>query len=175
MVINTLISEAMDAGCNAELHPCFVVFDMVYLDGKSIADASLEDRYNLLTKTIKPKSTFFEILPHEVKHSAEDISNSLNEHMLRSEEGIMLKDPLASYSPGLEDSTWIKIKPEYISTLSDDVDVILVAGYYGSGRRRGKLSSFTCAVIDDEWKGETPRYLTFCDFGSGLQILIFRL
>ena len=31
-------------------------------------------------------------------------------------------------------SGWIKIKPEYIDSLSDQLDLIIIGGYYGTGR-----------------------------------------
>jgi DNA ligase 4 len=109
-------------------HPCFVVFDIVYLNGKSLAEVPLEERYNALCGNIKECPSHLEILPHEVKSTAKDIFECLSDHMMRCEEGIMIKDPRAHYSPGYDNTSWIKIKPEYIEALNDDVDVILVAG-----------------------------------------------
>ena len=30
-------------------------------------------------------------------------------------------------------SGWIKIKPEYVDSLSDQLDVLIIGGYYGEG------------------------------------------
>ena len=33
-------------------------------------------------------------------------------------------------SPG---SGWVKIKPEYVDSLSDQLDVLIIGGYFGEG------------------------------------------
>ena len=38
-------------------------------------------------------------------------------------------------------SGWLKIKPEYVDSLSDQLDVLIVGGYYGQG-----VSIITCTV-----------------------------
>jgi ATP-dependent DNA ligase len=96
------------------LHPCFVVFDIVYFNGKSLSDTALESRYKILKENINEEPNFMEILPHQVRNTKDDIFEALKEHMLRCEEGIIIKDPRAYYTPGLDRTRWIKIKPEYI-------------------------------------------------------------
>lgn len=38
-------------------------------------------------------------------------------------------------------SGWLKLKPEYVDSLSDDLDLIILGGNYGSGARHGGLIS----------------------------------
>lgn len=124
------VLEAQRGVSNREitLHPCFFVFDLVYLNGNALAEKPLEVRYKLLSEHVIEMPTYFQLLPHEVKSTKQEIFESLERHMLNCEEGIMIKDPRAYYSPGIEQTSWTKIKPEYIEALNDDVDVILVAG-----------------------------------------------
>jgi DNA ligase 4 len=51
--------------------------------------------------------------------------------------------------------------------LSDDIDLLLVGGFYGTGRRSGKLSHFLCAIRDDSAGNGSFKYNTLCKFGSG--------
>jgi len=38
------------------------------------------------------------------------------------------------------------VKPDYVIGLNDDLDLLIVGGYYGTGRRGGLLSHFLLAV-----------------------------
>jgi DNA ligase-1 len=58
-------------------------------------------------------------------------------------EGLMVKDPDAPYVPGKRTDYWMKIKPQF-----ETLDVVVVGGIGGSGRRRGLLSSLIVAIRD---------------------------
>ncbi|MCA1615533.1 MAG: DNA ligase, partial [Acidobacteria bacterium] len=60
-------------------------------------------------------------------------------------EGLMAKDPAGVYVPGRRAEQWMKIKPAF-----ETLDVVVVGGIYGSGRRRGLLSSLVVAVRDKQ-------------------------
>jgi DNA ligase-1 len=58
-------------------------------------------------------------------------------------EGLVLKDPDAPYSPGRRGQMWLKIKT-HLPTL----DCVVTAAEYGHGKRRNSLSDYTFAVWD---------------------------
>jgi len=58
-------------------------------------------------------------------------------------EGLMIKDPESSYSPGRRGLFWFKLKKE-LATL----DVVVVAAELGHGKRNHVLSDYTFAVRD---------------------------
>jgi DNA ligase-1 len=63
-------------------------------------------------------------------------------------EGLVAKDPDAVYVPGKRTENWMKIKPAF-----ETLDVVVVGGIWGSGRRRGTLSSLVVAIRDrDKFK-----------------------
>jgi DNA ligase-1 len=72
------------------------------------------------------------------------------------QEGLVAKDPDAPYVPGRRTEHWLKIKPAF-----ETLDVVIVGGIYGSGRRRGLLSSLIVAVRDGD------EYLTVGKVGTG--------
>lgn len=41
---------------------------------------------------------------------------------------------------------WLKVKPEYMSEFGESLDCVIIAGYYGTGKRGGALSSFLCGL-----------------------------
>lgn len=58
---------------------------------------------------------------------------------------------------------WFKIKPEYIGGLMDELDLLVVGGYFGVGERGGMVSHFLCAVAEPVSDGEMPTiFFSFC-------------
>jgi DNA ligase-1 len=57
----------------------------------------------------------------------------------------MAKDLEAPYLPGRRTDYWMKIKPAF-----ETLDVVVVGGIRGTGRRRGLLSSLIVAVWDKD-------------------------
>ena len=59
----------------------------------------------------------------------------------RGNEGLMIKDPDSSYTPGRRGKSWLKLKKE-LATL----DVVVTAVEWGHGKRNKVLSDYTFAV-----------------------------
>ena len=62
---------------------------------------------------------------------------------------------------------WFKLKPEYIGGLMDELDVLIVGGYFGVGHRGGLMSHFLCAVaVSDNDEGDEEKkpsiFYSFC-------------
>ena len=60
-------------------------------------------------------------------------------------EGLVLKDPQAPYSPGRRGQMWLKLK-----THLPTIDCVVTAAEYGHGKRRDSLSDYTFAIWDRE-------------------------
>nr|KAJ3420742.1 DNA ligase (ATP) [Polyrhizophydium stewartii] len=160
------------------LQPCLVVFDMVFLNGRSLADEPLSARRERLGRLVRPKLGRLSLMQYKVATTAREIVKCLDEHMLQMHEGLIVKNPASKYVPD-EKLNWIKIKPDYIDALGDDLDLVVVGGYFGNGNRANKLSQFLCAVRDDRSTAsdgaqdsagctqQQPRFLTVCRIGSG--------
>ena len=60
----------------------------------------------------------------------------------------MVKDLDSTYLPNERKGHWVKLKPEYIDGVGDDLDLLVVGGYYGKGDRRGgSISHFMLGVV----------------------------
>jgi DNA ligase-4 len=158
----------LDVGERAETHPCFVVFDILQLNGVSMLTSPLAHRYGLLKTCIQPKPQYLEILNYKEASTTAEVMASLDEHMISHEEGLIIKDPESPYVLNDRGGSWLKLKPDYIDSLGDDLDLLLIGGFFGTGRRARMLSHFMCAVIDDS--SPQRRYMSFCKFGTGYTI-----
>jgi DNA ligase-1 len=65
-------------------------------------------------------------------------------------EGLLCKSlaPSAGYQAGARGWQWIKLKRDYRTELSDTLDLVVVGGLYGRGRRAGIYGALLLAVYD---------------------------
>ncbi|EFA81882.1 DNA ligase IV [Heterostelium album PN500] len=156
---------------------CFIAFDVLYVGDKSVVELPLSQRYAILKRCISAKSHQFEVSEHRVCSSKQEIVQLLDAAILAREEGIMVKRLDSVYTPGERRDKWIKLKPEYLDGVGDDLDLVIVGGYYGSGvgRRGGTISHFILGVPEllEQQEGEEQQqkqlvtFKSFCKVGSG--------
>lgn len=79
----------------------------------------------------------------------------------------MVKDPDSIYKPNTRKGGWYKIKPEYVGGLMDELDLLVVGGFFGVGSRSHMMSHFLCAVAVPSPGDEKPTtFHTFCKVGT---------
>lgn len=144
---------------------CYIAFDLLFLNDKSVMDLTLQQRVTLLKRCVpNTKTKVFEIAEQRPAKVPQDVIDALDAAILNREEGIMLKNINSIYVPNERKEKWIKLKPEYIDGIGDTLDLIILGGYYGKGigRRGGTISHFLLGVMN------TPDlFYTVCKVGSG--------
>ncbi|GBE86558.1 DNA ligase 4 [Sparassis crispa] len=150
--------------------PCFKVFDLLYLNGLSLLHKSLKFRKRNLRACLAEVKGRIEYAVEFEGCTAKDVRDRMDEIMASRGEGLVLKHPESEYVLNGRNRDWIKVKPEYMDNMGETVDVLVVAGNYGTGRRSGGVSTLICAVLDDRRPPEDdePKYSTFVRIGSGL-------
>ncbi|KAI9344740.1 ATP dependent DNA ligase domain-containing protein [Pilaira anomala] len=150
-------------------HPCYVVFDVLFYNGKSLINNTLKERLSLLDITVKNQNNHMKVIPRVELNTQEDIMQKLDEAVKNQEEGLVIKDPSSKYVLNSRLPTWIKFKPEYIDSMAENCDLLVVGAKYGSGKYGGILRQLLCAVRDDTVPLEDPpRFITFAMVHSGL-------
>jgi DNA ligase 1 len=131
------------AGAAADVPVAFIIFDLLWLNGRSLLKVPLRERRELLREIELPAQfQAAEIFP---AHSPAEIEGLFQQaRKQRSNEGLMVKDPASFYSPGRRGLYWFKLKKE-LATL----DVVVVAAELGHGKRNKVLSDYTFAVRDE--------------------------
>jgi DNA ligase-1 len=134
-----VVSQAL----RAEVPLVFVAFDLLYLDGDVVMDRPLGERRQLMEAVgLKPP---FLLARLETARDPEHLDRIFSETRDRGNEGLMVKDPHSTYSPGRRGMSWLKLKRP-LATL----DVVVTAVEWGHGKRRGVLSDYTFAVREEE-------------------------
>lgn len=144
--------------CGDEPHPCLVIFDCVYWNGQSLLNWTLNERAKLLKELlVKPVKGYLELIERsQLKNTTADISQALEEAVQDQVEGLILKDPHSRYIVAHRSSHWIKIKPEYVEGMCDDLDVVIIGAWYGrAGNIKasyGKANEFLCGIWSEDYR-----------------------
>lgn len=145
----------------ASVPVAFVAYDILYADGRVIADEPLETRRRALESLIKHDAAGTVRLSEAKRvREASELDAEFDAARARGNEGLMIKDPRSSYKPGKRGREWLKLK-RALATL----DVVVTAVEVGHGKRRNLLSDYTFAVRRSE---EDPELLNVGKAYSGL-------
>ena len=133
--------KQVDATLRSEVPVVLVIFDLLWLDGRTLLDESLTERRRLL-EGLGLRHPFL-LARLEEATDPQHLDRIFAETRERGNEGLMVKDPLSPYTPGRRGLAWLKLKRP-LATL----DVVVTAVEWGHGKRRGVLSDYTFAVKD---------------------------
>jgi DNA ligase-1 len=123
------------------------LFEMVYHDGRDLMNVAQAERRARLSKLLRPTDRV-KMTEAIVTDRIEEQATFFRRAIEEGHEGLVAKDPDAPYVPGRRTENWMKIKPAF-----ETLDVVITGGIWGSGRRRGLLSSLIVAIRDgDEFK-----------------------
>jgi DNA ligase-1 len=112
------------------------LFDLLYLNGKSLLDVPGEQRYTMLKKIVPAADNSPVACIEERKiNSAHELEDYFKEVIHEGLEGLVVKRPNAIYQPGKRNFNWIKFKRTAQGELEDTIDAVVLGYYAGSGRR----------------------------------------
>jgi DNA ligase-1 len=143
------------------------LFDLLYLNGRSLVDLPNRERWAALEQVAGDLDLVRRAIPATI---AEGEAFAQAAHR-DGHEGVMAKDLNSTYSPGVRGMSWLKLK----HTMS--VDLVVVAADWGYGRRHGWLSNYHLAARDAEGGGyqvvgKTFKGLTDVEFQDMTQRLL---
>jgi len=130
------------AGAAADVPVAFVIFDLLWVNGRTLLKTPLRERREQLGTLILPPQ--FQKANVTPARSATEIERIFQDARQRLNEGLMIKDAESFYLPGTRGMFWFKLKRE-LATL----DVVVVAVELGHGKRNNVLSDYTFAVRDE--------------------------
>ncbi len=140
------------------------VFDVMYLDGRSLIDLSLRDRMRRLKEVI----TGDEVLiaqPGEFTKSEERINELFNDAITKGLEGLVCKKPDSTYEAGARNFNWVKLKRHSAGELKDTIDCVILGYIFGRGKRAEFGAGSLLVGVYDESKDE---FVTVSKIGTGL-------
>ena len=120
------------------------LFDVLYYN-QPVLDEPFKDRRELLEKIVQiiPRKLELSTQVKVTPENPEKAENLFNESIDEGHEGIMIKDPYAPYIPGIRGKKMLKWK-----ATPETLDLVVVGGTYGTGKRAHLIGSFLLALRD---------------------------
>ncbi|KAL0222001.1 hypothetical protein RCL1_001855 [Eukaryota sp. TZLM3-RCL] len=155
-------------GSNDQLQLCFVAFDLLFLDGRSLIDLSYSTRRSKLRSALLPVRGRIELITITEVSNSETLVAAYNTLISTGEEGAIIKVVDSPYTPSLSKASreidWMKLKPDYDSNGVGDIDLVCVAGKFGNSSRSQDIASLHLAVYDSV----NDKWILLCRAGGGL-------
>jgi DNA ligase-1 len=139
-------------------------FELLYADGQDLTRLPYLERRASLDKAIIA-SDRVRLTTAEQVGDEPALERMFEAAVAEGCEGLICKslDPAAGYQAGARGWQWIKLKRDYRSELSDTLDLVVVGGLAGRGRRAGMYGALLLAVYDPD----ADRFQTICKCGTG--------
>lgn len=143
----------------------YFVFDILYLNGKSLINFPLRERRKMLSTIIKTGECIVvdEHMETEVFEELQEYFEIAKEKGL---EGLLVKSPEDPYQAGARSYSWIKLKKADEKLLRDSVDCVVLGYYHGKGvRSKFGIGGFLVGVYDPS----SDSFKTITKIGTGLK------
>ena len=137
-------------------------FDVLYFDKKDCLNLAYSERRKILEKLVN-EDDFLKLVPMLLVKNENEIKDFLENSINSGCEGLMLKTLDAPYRAGARGSNWLKLKREYRNELGDSLDLIVIGGYFGRGRRTGIYGTLLLGTYNPD-KDNFP---SVCKVGTG--------
>ena len=140
------------------------VFDLLYVDGQSLIDLSLEKRLERLRDVLKEGETLLET-SSEIVSDPVRLQSLLSDSITAGLEGLVVKRPDSTYQAGARNFNWVKLKRHSSGDLSDTIDCVVLGYIYG----RGKRATFGAgALLVGIYDAEADEFKSVSKIGTGL-------
>ena len=137
-------------------------FDVLYCNGKSCVELSYKERREKLEKHVK-EDEFAKYIPMSIVKNKNEIEDFMENSINAGSEGLMLKMLDKPYQAGSRGSHWLKLKREYRNELGDSLDLVVIGGFFGKGRRTGNYGTLLLATYDED----EDTFPSICKVGTG--------
>jgi DNA ligase-1 len=136
------ITEAVD-----EVPVSLFCFDLLYADGEDLTRLPYQDRRDRLAAAVTPAARLRLATADRVSDVAA-LDAMFDQAVADGCEGLVCKSATSGYQAGARGWSWIKLKRDYRTELSDTLDLVVVGALYGRGRRAGVYGALLLAAYD---------------------------
>ncbi|GAB1869757.1 DNA ligase 4 [Camponotus japonicus] len=163
--------DVKNLSANSHHQPCFVAFDIILHNNILLVDEPYKNRLKLLNDIFTEEEGSLIVCRSSLISNREKLIEAFNECLRNNEEGLVIKKHDMKYKPNVRDGGGCyKIKAEYSDNLVQDIDLIILGGYYGEGKYTGIIKSFMMGVAapTSNKEGNPSRFLAVVSVSSGI-------
>jgi DNA ligase-1 len=140
------------------------VFDMLFVDGKSLISKPLLERVEYMKRYIQQDDTLIPAFG-KVLNSPEELQVMLEDAISKGLEGVVVKRIDSPYEAGARNFNWVKLKRHSAGELHDTIDCVILGYIYGKGKRTEfGAGALLCGIYDKK----NDVFVTVTKIGTGL-------
>lgn len=140
------------------------VFDLLYVNGKSLIDTPLFQRMEILKKTVEDGDILIPS-PGEILDKPEQLQLMLDDSISKGLEGVVVKKVDSLYEAGGRNFNWVKLKRHSSGELHDTIDCVILGYIFGKGKRTAFGAG---ALLVGIYDNEQDEFVTVSKIGTGL-------
>ena len=120
-------------------------FDLLAVDGETLLEETLAERVDRLESVLDERDRAIERMPNRWTADPDDARLFYEDALAAGHEGVMVKNPTATYQPGKRVGYMLKVKP-----VMETLDLTVTRAKWSEGRRSNNLGRLYLACRDGD-------------------------